>query len=105
VRGEEARFRLRFRNDRPEAVEAIASVSILDGEGAPVADLPRQALSVGSGAEAAAEFTWVADAEGGPYRAEAMVVVGGETYGPAMRPFSVGYRLTLPLAIGGKGAE
>jgi len=97
--GEEALFNLRFRNQRPEAVEPVAAVSIYDGEGEPVANLTPQLLTVGSGGEASAEFPWTADVGSGTYRADAIVVIGGYTYGPVVRTFSVAQQLYLPITL------
>jgi hypothetical protein len=97
--GEEALFSLRFRNDRPEAVEAVTAVSVYDGEGEPVADLPPQLLTAGSNGEDSAEFSWTADVGSGTYRADAIVVIGGHTYGPVVRTFSVAQQVYLPITL------
>jgi hypothetical protein len=86
-------------NDRPEAVEAVTAVSVYDGEGEPVADLPPQLLTAGSNGEDSAEFSWTADVGSGTYRADAIVVIGGHTYGPVVRTFSVAQQVYLPITL------
>jgi len=97
--GEEAAFDLRFDNDRPEAVEAVAAVSIYDERGEPVDHLPPQLLAVGSGGEASATFTSTAEFTGGTYWAEAIAVIGGTTYGPMVHAFSVERCVYLPVVL------
>jgi hypothetical protein len=98
-RGEIATFSLRFRNDRPEAVDAVVGVSIYDDYGAPVADLTPQLLNVAGDGEAQATFAWTAGSAGGAYRAEALVAVGGHVYGPQSRRFLVGRQVYLPVGL------
>jgi hypothetical protein len=97
--GEEAAFDLRFGNDRPEAVEAVAAVSVYDERGEPVDHLPPQLLTVASGGEASATFTATTEFTGGTYWAEAIAVIGGTTYGPMMHAFSVERWVYLPVVL------
>jgi hypothetical protein len=97
-RGEAATFSLRFRNDRPEAVDAVVGVSIYDAAGAPVADLSPQLLTVAGGGEASAQFTWVTG-DLGMYQAAALAVADGRPYGPHVRPFAVAGRVYLPVVL------
>ena len=97
-RVETATFSLRLRNDRPEAADAVVGVSIYDAAGTPVADLAPQLLAVAGGGEASAQFTWTA-AGLGTYRAAAIAVADGRSYGPATRPFTVAGRVHLPVML------
>jgi hypothetical protein len=97
-RGETATFSLRFRNDRPEAVDAVVGVSIYTAAGVPVADLASQLLTVAGGGEASAQFTW-ATSDLGAYQAAAIAVADGRAYGSPVRSFAVGERVYLPVLM------
>jgi hypothetical protein len=100
VPGQEASFEVTFANYREGAVIAEVGLSIHDGQGLSVADLPPQAIPIGADSEGTVGFAWNSEgACGGSYSAIAMVSVEGESYGPAQQGFQIGGRIYLPLVV------
>jgi len=100
VPGQEANFQVTFANYRAGQVTAEVGLSIYDGQGLPVADLPPQAMPVGPGSEETVGFAWdSAGAGGGSYTAIATVTAGGQPYGPAQEGFRIAGKVYLPLVV------
>jgi hypothetical protein len=98
--GQEANFEVTFANYREGAVTAEVGLSVHDGQGLPVANLPPQAIPIGADSEGTVGFAWNSEgACGGSYSAIATVSVEGESYGPAQQGFQIGGRIFLPLVV------
>ena len=100
VPGQEANFQVTFANYRAGQVTADVQLSVYDGHGLPVADLPPQPMLVGAGAEGTVGFVWDSEGAGsGNYMAVATVNVGSQAYGPAQQDFQVASRIYLPIVL------
>ncbi|MFN2227124.1 MAG: kelch repeat-containing protein [Anaerolineae bacterium] len=97
--GQAGTLRLTYDNLIASPVFAMGSVGIYDEEGGLVDFLEPQAVAVAAGASGTLTFAWTPPAIG-TYSASAVIVAGGQEYGPLSGSFEVRYqRLYLPLVV------
>ena len=102
--GQPYTFTATFDNHTGNTTIAVVSLAIYDDEDAIVAFLTPQTVAVPGASSATLPFPWTPN-RSGTYIASAVVVAGGQEYGPVSESFTVGYRIFLPLALSGVGGR
>jgi hypothetical protein len=89
-------FTVTFDNHSANTTIAMASLVIYDEDDTLVAWLEPEGAIVDGGASHAWTFSWTPD-QPGDYVASAIIMAGGQEYGPVSKPFVIGYPIYLPL--------
>ncbi len=77
---------------------AVGSVAIYDAGGSMVGFLPPQTVAVTGTMSATMSFSWTPP-RSGTYVASAVVMAGGQEYGPVAETFTAGYKAYLPVVL------
>jgi hypothetical protein len=96
--GQTGTFTVTFQNYTAATTTAFASLSIYDAEGALLAFLEPKSAQVAGGSLGTLSFAWTAD-RAGPFVASAVVMAGGQEYGPISQAVAGPFRVFLPVVL------